>query len=440
MSSTSSNDYEVSVESAAGLERRLTIRVPNAQIEREIAARLAKVGRTAKLKGFRPGKIPEKVVRQYYGGAVRDEVLSDVIRASYSHAIAQQKLNPAGGPRIEPLPASDAANQSHFSYRATFEVYPEIALQPLSGLAIEVPKVAIEDADVDAMIEKLRAQRATWRSVDRPAAANDRVVVDFAGRIDGESFPGGEGKEFSIVVGTGQVLEGFDRALHGAAAGETREAQVSFPQGYATQSVAGKEADFEIKVHRVEEQVLPDLDDAFAASFGVSTGKIADLPSEVRSNMERELAERVKNERKTRSFDALIAANRVTVPRALVEQEIQSLRADAMARMGIQDPAKAPAPERFVALAERRVTIGLLIQELIKEHKIRLDPARVEDRIKQLAAPYERPDEAAQFYRSNRNMMSQVEAAVLEDQVVDFLVERGNVKETSLSFKDFMGA
>jgi trigger factor len=440
MSSTSPNDYEISVESAAGLERRLTIRVPNSQIEREIAARLAKVGRTAKLKGFRPGKIPDKVVRQYYGGRVREEVLADVIRASYSHAIAQQKLNPAGGPRIEQLPDSDAANHDHFSYRATFEVYPEIALQPLGDLAIEVPNVAIADSDVDVMIEKLRAQRATWRTVARSAAPKDRVVVDFTGTIDGETFAGGQGTDVSIVVGAGQVLEDFDRMLHGAAAGDTRQAKVLFPVDYGTQSVAGKQADFEIKVHRVEEQVLPELDDEFAAGFGVSSGKIADFPAEVRSNMERELAERIKTERKTRTFDALIAANRMSVPRALVEQEIQSLQSDAMARMGIQDPAKAPAPERFRALAERRVTIGLLIQELIKEHKLRLDPARVEDRIKELAAPYEKPDEAAQFYRSNRGMMAQVEAAVLEDQVVDFLVERAKVRETALSFKEFMGA
>jgi trigger factor len=264
--------------------------------------------------------------------------------------------------------------------------------------------------------------------------------VDFTGSIDGETFAGGQGNDVSIVVGAGQVLEDFDRALHGAAAGETRRAKVSFPADYATQSLSGKQADFEIKVHRVEEQVLPELDDEFAAGFGVSSGKIADLPAEVRSNMERELAERVKTERKTRTFDALIAANRVSVPRALVEQEIQSLQSDAMARMGIQDPAKAPPPERFRALAERRVTVGLLIQELIKEHKIRLDPVRVEERIKELAAPYERPEEAAQFYRSNRGMMAQVEAAVLEDQVVDFLVERAKVKETAQSFKEFMGA
>jgi trigger factor len=439
MNVATSKDYEVSVDKTAGLERSLTIRVPNVAIEREIAARLAKVGRTAKLKGFRPGKIPEKVVRKYYGGQVRDEVLSDVIRSSYSRAIAEQKLNPAGGPRIEPL-VTGSADGEHFSYRATFEVYPEISLQPLDKLAIDVPKVAIEDADVDAMIQKLRTQRATWRAVERPAAVNDRAVVDFTGKIDGEPFQGGQGKDVSIVIGSGQVLEDFDKAIRGAAAGDSKTATVAFPQSYPTQNLAGKTAEFEIHVQRVEEQVLPELDDEFAVSFGVSTGSISGLGTEVRANMERELAERLKQETKTRAFDALIKANQITVPRSLVDQEIQSLQADAMRQMGINDPSQAPARERFQALAERRVTVGLLIQELIKENKIKLDQARVDRRVLELAAPYEKPDEAAQFYRSNRGMMTQVEAAVLEDQVVDLLLERSKAKERAVTFKEFMGA
>jgi trigger factor len=440
MNVATSKDYEVSVEKAAGLERSLTIRVPNVAIEREIAARLAKVGRTAKLKGFRPGKIPAKVVRKYYGGQVRDEVLSDVIRSSYSRAIAEQKLNPAGGPRIEALQGGGSADAEHFSYRATFEVYPEIALQPLDKLALDVPKVTIEDTDVETMIEKLRAQRATWRATEQPAVVGNRAIVNFAGTIDGEPFQGGQGKDVTIVIGSGQVLEDFDMALHGAVAGDTKTASVTFPASYAAQDLAGKTAAFEIEVRRVEEQVLPELDDAFAVSFGVSSGSISGLAGEVRANMERELAERLKNETKTRTFDALIKANRITVPRALVDQEIESLQADAMRQMGISDRAQAPARERFQSLAERRVTVGLLIQEIIREHKIKLDQGRVERRVVELSAPYEKPDEAAQFYRSNRGMMAQVEAAVLEDQVVDFLLERARPKDKILSFKDFMGA
>ena len=439
MNAVTSKNYEVSIATAAGLVRRMTVRVPTADIEREIASRLAKVGKTAKLKGFRPGKVPQKVVRQYYGGQVREEVMTDVIRTTYSRAIADKNLNPAGGPRIEPLEGADAGATEHFTYRATFEVYPEIVLRPFDELSVEVPKVAIEEADVDAMIEKLRQQRATWVAVERKSAENDRVVVDFTGTIDGQPFEGGEGKGIAIVLGSGQVLKELDQALRGLAANEQTTATVPFPKDYPTKTLAGQEAIFAVRVQRVEEQKLPELDDAFADSFGLSGGA-ASLRTDVRSNMERELAERIKAETKTRVFDALIKVNEVTVPRALVDQEISSLQADALRQMGSNDPKLAPARERFETLALRRVTVGLLIQEILKQHKIKLDQTRVEQRVKELAAPYEKPDEAAQFYRSNRGMMAQVEASVLEDQVVDFLLERATNKEKVLSFKEFMGA
>jgi len=439
MNATNSKSYEVSLETSAGLERRLTVRVPNAEIERAIAARLAQVGKTAKLKGFRPGKVPQKVVRQYYGGQVRDEVMTDVIRTTYSRAIEEKKLNPAGGPRIEPLAGPDAAAAEHFTYRATFEVYPEFTLKDLGELAIDVPSVDVEEPDLDAMIEKLRGQRATWDVVERGAAEGDRVTVDFSGTIDGQPFEGGEGKGIGIVVGSGQVLKDFDAALRGNKAGDSTTATVPFPQDYPTQSLAGKTAQFAIDLKKVEERKLPELDDAFADSFGLAGGAGA-LRGEVRNNMERELKERLRAETKARAFDALIGANRIVLPRALVEQEINALQADALRQMGSSDPKDAPARERFENAAQRRVTIGLLIQELLREHKIKLDQPRVEQRIKELAAPYEKPDEAAQFYRSDRGMMAQVEASVLEDQVVDFLLSRARCTTKNIGFKDFMGA
>ena len=438
---SSSSNIEVSLETAAGLERRMTVRVPTANIEREIDARLAKVGKTARLKGFRPGKVPPKVVRQYYGGQVRDEVLTELIRSTYSRAIAQQKLNPAGGPRIEPLPAPDGAE--HFSYRATFEVYPEIALAPLESLSVEVPKVDVGAEDVTAMIEKLRAQRAAWEPVERAAAAGDRVVVDFTGTIDGEPFQGGQGKDVAIVIGSGQVIEDFDQALVGMAPGESKTASVSFPPQYPTASLAGKSAQFEIRVQRVELRRLPELDRSFAASFGVAGEDdeiLSALEAEVRKNMERELSERLKADVKTRVFDALLKANAVTVPRSLVENEIATLQADAMRQMGIKDPKQAPAAERFAALAQRRVAVGLLVQELLARHQIRLDEKRVSQRVEELASPYEKPEEAAQFYRSNRGMMAQVEATVLEDQVVDFVLQHAKTEEQTRTFQEFMGA
>jgi trigger factor len=437
MSAANQKNYEVSLEPAAGLERRMTVRVPSAEIEREIAARLVRVGKTAKLKGFRPGKVPQKVVRKYYGDQVRDEVVTDVIRTTYSRAIADQNLNPAGGPRIETIPV-DTSGAEHFSYRATFEVYPEIELAPLDKLTITVPAVEIEDADLDAMIEKLRTQRATWEPVERGAAEGDRVVVDFTGRVDGEPFAGGEGKDVTLVVGSGQVLKDFDNALQGLKTGDSTTADVAFPADYPAANLAGKTAVFEISVKRVDEQKLPELDDEFAQSFAIEGGA-ANLRTEVRANMARELAERQRVETKTKVFDALIAANRIALPRALVEQEIDALQAEALRQMGSTDPKQAPERVRFEALAARRVAVGLLIQELLKQHKIKLDQQRVDQRVQELAAPYEKPDEAAQFYRSNRGMMAQLEASVLEDQVVDFLLEHSNRKTEAVSFEAFMG-
>jgi trigger factor len=289
------------------------------------------------------------------------------------------------------------------------------------------------------MIEKLRTQRATWHTVERASAEGDRVVVDFQGKLDGEPFQGGEGKGVNIVVGGGQVLKEFDEALRGRKAGESTTANVNFPSDYGAPNLAGKSAVFEIAVQQVEERKLPELDDEFASSFGL-TGGAATLRDDVRTNMERELKERLRAETKTRVFDALIGRNDLTVPRALVDQEISSLQADALRQMGSTDATQAPPRERFESLAQRRVKIGLLIQELLKQHKIKLDAARVDQRVKELAAPYEKPDEAAQFYRSNRGMMTQIEASVLEDQVVDFLVEHASTKKKSMSFKEFMGA
>ena len=433
---TSSTNLDVSLEKAKGLERRMTVRVPAAEIEREIDARLVKMSRTARIKGFRPGKIPPKVVRQRYGTQIREEVLADVIRASFSRAVQQAELNPAGGPAIEPLSGADG---EHFSYRATFEVYPEIALKSLEKIAIEKPLVAIADGDVEKMIERLRQQRATWRGVDRKANATDRVTVDFTGKIDGETFAGGEGKDVPVVLGSGQVVEDFDEALHGVAEGEEKSAKVKFPKNYGVAALAGNKAVFEIRVKRVEEQVLPEIDAEFLAAFGVTDGGLEALRVEVRKNMQRELDERLRVHMRAQALNALLDTNRIDVPNALITQEVRNLQAEAMRRLGVQDPQKAPPAESFRETALRRVRLGLLVQEVIRAHKIELDRGRVDRRIEELVAPYEKPQEAAQLYRSSRELMGQVESAVLEDQVVDFLLARGKVKDKDSTFDEFMG-
>ena len=431
------SNLDVSLEQPGGLERRLTVRVPSTEIEREVEQRLQKVGRTARLKGFRPGKIPHKVVRKHYGDQVRREVLSEVVRSTFNRAIEQTQLNPAGGPQIETLSGVSGGDED-FSYRATFEVFPEVALSDLATLEIVRPTVEITEADVDAMIEKLREQRAEWRTVERSAQQGDRVVIDFVGRIDGEPFEGGEAKEVTITVGAGQVIADFDAALAGLAAGETKTAPVQFPEDYSRENLRGRQAEFDITAHRVEEKVLPEVDEAFASVFGVEEGGIEKLREEVRANMQRELDERLKNETKTRAFDALLKANDVPTPRALVADEIRTLQADAMRRLGIEDPAKAPPAERFEAAAQRRVAVGLLAQELIRRNSIELDRVRAQRRVDELVAPYENPEEAARMYRSSRELMTQVESSVLEDQVVEFLLSQAKVSDEPTTFDEFM--
>jgi trigger factor len=350
--------------------------------------------------------------------------------------VSEARLNPAGGPAIEALPGSDG---EHFSYRATFEVYPQIELKGLESLTIERPQVEIQDVDVDNMIERLRGQRATWQAVDREAKEGDRIVVDFVGKIDDQPFDGGTGKDVTLLIGAGQVIDDFDKALRGLTAGAEKSAKVKFPKEYGVKDLAGKKAIFEISAKRVDEKVLPELDAEFLAAFGVPEGGVDGLKVEVRKNMQRELDERLRSETRTRALDALLDANRIDVPKALVSEEIRSLQADAMRRMGIEDPKKAPAAENFRAGAVKRVQLGLLVQELISQHKLELDRGKVDRRIEELSMPYEKPSEAAQLYRSNRELMAQVESSVLEDQVVAFMLEHGKSKQKALSFEDFMG-
>lgn len=426
---------QVKIESTGTLERKMRIELPTERIEREVESRLKRVGKTAKIKGFRPGKVPPKVVRKRYGGQVRQEVLGEIIRTSFSHAVTEKQMNPAGGPAIEPLAAPD---DSHFAYRATFEVYPEIELGDLGELEFETPEVTVADDDVDKMIERLRKQRGSWETVERAAADGDRVVVDFLGKVGKEPFEGGEGKDIKIVLGSGQVIPDFEAALVGVTAGEEKTAKVKFPKDYGVETLAGKKATFDITVHGVEELTLPEVDEEFMAAFGVTEGGVEAFRKDVRSNMQRELDQRLRATSKKNVLEALHKAHNFELPTALVQQEAQALQADTMRQMGQDDPTRAPALDNFIPMAEQRVRLSLLVQELIVREQIDLDRDRVEERIQELASPYESPEEAAQLYRSNRDLMTQIESAVLEDHVVDVLIEKGKAKPAPLGFDEFM--
>jgi len=427
---------DVSIETKKGLERCMTVRVPVSGIEQDVNTRLKKVGKTARLKGFRPGKIPEKVVRQHYGEEVRQDVMTDTIRMSYARALEQEELRPAGPPSIEALPTE---NEDKFTYRATFEVYPDITLNPTEVISVERPQVEISDSDIDEMVAKIRDQQADWEEVKRKSVEGDRVVIDFFGKIDGKPFEGGEGKEVPVIVGDGHVIEDFDKALKGVSAGQVKVSKVKFPKDYPAENLADKKAVFDITVHKVEKKVLPEIDEGFLKKVGIEDGGLDALKGQLLKSMNRELEERLKSETRNRAFGGLLKANKIETPNPLIEEEINTLQADAMKHLGIEDPEKAPPRSEFRDAAQRRVAVSLLIQELIKENEIKLDEKRVDEKIDEFVARYEDPEEAARMYRNNQELMVRMASGVLEDQVMDFILENAKVKEIATSFKEFMG-
>ena len=425
----------VKVESTGTLERRMRVELPAERIEKEVESRLQKVGRTAKLKGFRPGKIPPKVVKQRYGAQVRQEVLSDLMQRSYSDAILQENLNPAGGPTIEPVPSE---NQSDFAYVATFEVLPEVRLQKLDTIKVERPEVEITDADRDDMIENLRRQKANWVETERAAGDGDRVIVDFEGTLKGESIKGGTGENVSVVLGQGQMLPDFEKGLTGVKAGDETSFKVKFPKDYHVEDLRGKKVDFAVRVQRVEEQELPPLDDSLAELYGVTDGGLEQLKAEVTENMEREAKQKIRSDVKEQVMQGLLDANPIEVPKALIDQEIQSMRQEAMRRLGVDDPDKVPPAEQFRDAAERRVRLGLLLRQYISDEEITVDSDRLRAHLEDMCAGYENADDMVANYMSNPAVIQQIEPLVLEEQALDRLIEQGKETTRKIGFKEYM--
>jgi trigger factor len=427
---------QVTVESTGSLERKLRVELPIERVEREVDSRLKSVGKNAKIKGFRPGKVPPQVVRQRYGKQIRQEVLADLMQKSYSDALMQEKLNPAGAPKIE----QQDENGKHFAYVATLEVMPEVALRDLDKIKVEKPEISIEDADVDAMIEKLREQKATWSEVDRASKDGDRVVCDFTGTLKGEAIQGGIGKNVPVILGQGQMLPDFEKGLAGVRAGEEKSIKVKFPKDYHAEELQGKKVDFEIRVHRVEEKSLPAVDDAFAESFNVTEGGLEQFRQDVRENMEREARHKVKNDLREQVMTGLLEANPLEIPRTLKHQEMHSMQHDAMQRLHIEDHSKAPAIENFAAAAEKRVRLGLLLRQLIVDEKLSLDEERLRAHVEELCAGYESADEMVEMYMNSPDIRRQIEPAALEQVAVDWLVEHGRKSTREVRFAEYMNS
>jgi trigger factor len=423
---------QVSVESGEGLERRMTVELPADQVEEAVNKRLKQIGRNARMDGFRPGKVPMKMLRRQYGGQVLQEVYGEMIESSYHDALKQENLHPAGMPKIEPKTSDD---KSIFSYVATLEVMPEIELSKLEG-AIKRPTAEVTDEDVAEMIEKLRKQRATWEPVERAAESGDQVKINFKGLIDGEAFDGGSAEDVPLVLGSNSMIEGFESGLVGMVKEEKRNLELQFPDDYRVEELAGKPVVFEVEVNEVAEEMLPEVDEEFAREFGSETD-LDKFRSDIRENMDRELKQRIRSNMKSQAMDLILDSNKIVVPAALVDEEIEALRNQAKGYMQQQQQQQSDFElprEMFEDQARRRVSLGLLITEIIKQNNIQLDDQRVRETIEEYAASYEHPEEVVKHYMSNKEQLASIQNVVLEDQVVDWVLENAEVVDEPSNF------
>jgi trigger factor len=426
---------QVSVESISKLERRMQVQVPAERVNQEVAARLQNLSRTARLKGFRPGKAPIKVIRQQFGVQVHREVIGELLQSSFAEAVSEKQLSPAGNPRIEPQSVGEGQD---LRYVATFEVFPEVALQPMDTLELERVTAEVTESDIDAMIERLRRQQMKYTPAARAAASGDKVSIDFVGKIDGAEFAGGKGENVGIVLGEGRMLPELEQGLIGAAAGDHRDISVSFPADYRATELAGKTAIFSTDIKTVEEPSLPEIDEEFCKSFGVTEGGIPKLREDVATNMRRELEQNLRTRNKTAVLEKLYQGNPIDVPNAMVEGQIRDMQVEAMRRAGTKDVSQAPPREPLVEPARRRVALGLIINDVIRREHIVLDPQRANARLDEMVGAYGDAAALKRAYQQNAEAMRQVESLALEDQVVDWILDHAKVRQKVSTFKELM--
>jgi len=427
---------QVSVESTGTLERRMTVAVPEERISNEVKERLKSMRQRVRIDGFRPGKAPLPVVQQRYGKQVRDEVIGEVMQSTLYEALAQEKLNPAGAPTIDP---ANLEQSDGLQYTAVFEVYPEFELAPCSEIKIEKPVTEISEQDIDDTIESIRKQRIRWEEKEGAAADGDQIVMDFVGTIDGEPFEGGKAEDFQLVLGAGRMIAGFEDGLKGVKAGEERVVDVTFPENYHASELAGKAASFSVKVKRVEAPVLPEVDDEFAKHLGIPGG-VSALREEVKSNMQRELNQTLKSRIKQQVMDKLLEANKIELPKSLVEQEARGLAAQMQQQMAQQglgsDNKGAMDPSLFTEQAERRVSLGLIVAQIIKTNDLKAEPDDIRATVEEIAQPYEQPQEVIDWHYADKKRLAEVEALTLENNVVDWVLAQAKVEEKPTAFAE----
>jgi len=433
----------VNVESLDKLERRITLTLAANQISDEVESRLKKLSRTVKAAGFRPGKVPMSVVAQRYGYSVQYEVMNDQVGRAFSDAASEAKLRVAGTPRIT---QKDVAAEGQITFDATFEVYPEVQIGDLSSAEIESASAEVTEEAIDRTVEILRKQRRTFaqRPAGEGAVETDRVTIDFEGKIDGEAFAGGKAEGFQFIIGEGQMLEQFDKAVRGMKVGESKTFPLQFPADYHGQDVAGKEADFRVSVTKIEAQKLPEVDEAFAKALGIEEATVQGLRDSVKKNLEREVRMRVLARNKAAVMDALVAASQLELPKALVGSELERLMASAredLKKRGIKDADTAPLPQDlFQGQAERRVRLGLVVAELVRANNLQAKPEQLQAHIEEMSQSYEKPAEVMRWYLSDRSRMAEVEALVIEKNVTEFVLSRAKVTPKAMAFDELMNA
>ncbi|MFA6164812.1 MAG: trigger factor [Methylobacter sp.] len=428
---------QVSVEKTSELSRKMTVSVPEEIVQEKMAARLKSLAREVKIDGFRPGKVPQHVVQKMYGDRVRGEIAGDLIQSTYYEALQDQNLRPAGHPYIH---SSDETEG--FKYTAEFEVYPEISLEGVEQLEVLRPVSTVQEADVDDMIEKLRAQKKEWKAVKRASKKQDRVTINFSGTSEGENFTDGKVEAYQVEIGANQMIPGFEKNLTGLKAGDNKTFEVSFPEEYGNEKLAGKAAEFEVEVTNVEGPVLPKIDEAFIKAYGVEDGSVDSFRADIKNNMERELEQALRGKLKTAVMDALYEKIQIAVPNTLIDQEVENmmkpyLETAKRQKMKLED-LKLPR-DVFEDQAKRRVALGLILGEIIHKNDIKVDGDKVRATIEDMAKSYERPEDVINWYYSDESRLNDVQQMVLEDQTIEWLVARAKVSDETINFNDVMG-
>ncbi len=427
---------QVSVEKTSELSRKMTVSVPEAVVQEKMAVRLKSLARDVKIDGFRPGKVPQQVVKKMFGDKVRGEIASDLINETYFDAIEGQDLKPVGRPHIQPLDEVDG-----FKYTAVFEVYPVISLEGISQLEVMRPVATVNDSDVDQMIEKLRAQQQTWHIVDRPAQEQDNITISFSGTSEGENFTDGRVEDFQVVCGSKKMIPGFEENLIGLEVGAHKTFTLNFPEEYGNEQLAGKTAEFDVDVIKVEELLLAEIDEVFVKAYGIEDGSVESFRVDVKNNMERELELALHGKLKGSVMNALFERIPLTIPNSLVDIEIENLKKPYIETAKRQkknlDELQLPR-DMFEVRAKRRVALGLILGEIIQKNAIKLDGDKVRSTIEDMAKSYERPQDVVNWYYTDESRLNEVQQMVLEDQAIEWLVAQAKVSDEQVNFSDVM--